>query len=187
VALYFNLTLHSAITTLHCATPCWSHFSCTSGLPRCQRPAWQMEGLEVAVAFQEVIDNAVRAGATRMMFELLGELGETQGGGPVTGLRCRDNGVSSTFEVYCRLKASCFSATCRACGSYACTPVWPFNELGCTSWSCWDMHPFLSGMSKVSASHPGSHSTGACRMSRPECRTRRPSTTCAWHTQTAAS
>jgi hypothetical protein len=79
-----------------------------------------MEGLEVEVAFQEVIDNAVRAGATHMLFELLGELGEAQGGGTVTGLRCRDNGVSCTFEVLCRLKASSSSAsvpTCRACGS----------------------------------------------------------------------
>jgi hypothetical protein len=55
-----------------------------------------MEGLNVVVAFDEVIDNSIRAGAKRVAFKL-----QTDGGGLVTGLECQDDGVSCT--LVCRL------------------------------------------------------------------------------------
>jgi hypothetical protein len=50
-----------------------------------------MEGLSEVMAFDEVIDNSIRANATCITAKLL-----DSGGGLVTGLVCSDDGVSCT-------------------------------------------------------------------------------------------
>lgn len=49
----------------------------------------QMEGFNVVVAFDEVIDNSIRANATCIKMQLLQDAA-----GRVTGLVCNDDGVS---------------------------------------------------------------------------------------------
>lgn len=80
----------------------------------------QMEGLDVVVAFHEVIDNSIRANATHVTFQALRE---TQDGGPITGLLCRDDGVSCTFGQVAKLCAS--APTCLM------MPEQRFSNLAC--------------------------------------------------------
>jgi hypothetical protein len=49
-----------------------------------------MEGFSVVVAFDEVIDNSIRANARCIQAELVSD------GGPVLGLVCSDDGVSAS-------------------------------------------------------------------------------------------
>lgn len=62
----------------------------------------QMEGFTEIVAFDEVIDNSIRANATCITAKLLDNTG-----GLVTGLVCSDDGVSRT-------RPWCFSAVLAA-------------------------------------------------------------------------
>lgn len=55
----------------------------------------QMEGFSVVVAFDEVIDNSIRANATCIKAELV-----VSDGGLVLGLVCSDDGVSASSAVY---------------------------------------------------------------------------------------
>lgn len=84
----------------------------------------QMEGFSEVVAFDEVIDNSIRANATCITAKLL-----DSGGGLVTGLVCSDDGVSSHA-------LECFSAVLAAAAVHSCLlkPWDSCRMLCCTAW-----------------------------------------------------
>lgn len=83
-----------------------------------------MEGFSEVVAFDEVIDNSIRANATCITAKLL-----DSGGGLVTGLVCSDDGVSLTHTsvLQCRAGSSC-------CTQLPEEPRDSCRMLCCTAW-----------------------------------------------------